>query len=42
MDMGSILRIILGSILNNKSNAYVHYEGPLISLILTVAHIRII
>ena len=41
MDMGSFLRYIVGTILNYKRGPYVpisSLNGPLVTLILTVAH----
>ena len=42
MDMGSLLGTILGTILNYKRILMSTAKGPLIRLILTVAHIVIV
>ena len=41
MDMGSLLRTILGTILNYKRILMSTVKGPLMRLILTVAHVNI-
>ena len=41
MDIGSSLGTILGTILNYKRDPSVHFKGPLMKLILTVAHISV-
>ena len=40
MDMGSLLGTILGTILNYKRTLMSTVKGPLIRLILTVAHMK--